>query len=82
MHSDPTNYHPIAVLPRVFEQLLMTQLQRHILPFIPSEQFGFLKGSSTSDAGISLASTIASAINQRAEVRLVALDVKGAFDHV
>ena len=35
-----------------------------------------------SDAGISLASTIASAINQRAEVRLVALDIKGAFDHV
>ena len=65
--SDPTNYRPIAVLPtlsRVFEQLLISQLQRRILPFIPSEQFGFLAGSSTSDAGISLASTIASAINQ------------------
>ena len=84
-HSDPTNYRPIAVLPtlsRVFEQLLMTQLRCRILPFIPSEQFGFLKGSSTSDAGISLATTVASAINQRAEVRLVALDIKGAFDHV
>ena len=87
--SDPTNYRPIAVLPtlsRVFEQLLISQLQRRILPFIPSEQFGFLAGSSTSDAGISLASTIAStiasAINQRTEVRLVALDIKGAFDHV
>jgi len=53
-----------------------------IQKIIPSEQFGFLKGSSTSDAGTSLASTIASAINQRAEVRLVALDIKGAFDHV
>ena len=65
--SDPTNYRPIAVLPtlsRVFEQLLVTQLQHRILPFIPSDQFGFLKESSTSDAGISLASTIASAINQ------------------
>ena len=84
-HSDPTNYRPIAVLStlsRVFEQLLMTQLWRRILPFIPSQQFGFLKGSSTSDAGIFLATMIASAINQRAEVRLVALDIKGAFDHV
>jgi len=83
--SDPTNYRPIAVLPtlsRVFEQLLVGQLQHHIFPHIPPEQFGFLRGSSTSDAGISLASTIAAAINQRADVRLVALDIKGAFDHV
>ena len=83
--SDPTNYRPIAVLPtlsRVFEQLLVGQLQCHIFLHIPPEQFGFLKGTSTSDAGISLASTIATAINQRADVRLVALDIKGAFDHV
>ena len=64
--SDPANYCPIAVLPtlsRVFEQLLMTQLQRPILLHIPPEQFSFLKGSSTSDAGVSLASTITTAIN-------------------
>ena len=57
----------------------MPQLQRQILPHIP-EQFGFMKGSSTSDAGVFL--TITSAVNHRAEVRLVALDIKGAFDHV
>jgi len=49
---------------------------------IPSEQFGFVKGSNTLDTGLSLASTILSALNQRAEVRLVAFDIKGAFDHV
>ena len=38
---------------------------------LPGYKFGFLKGSSTSDAGTSLA-----------EVRLVALDIKGAFDQV
>ena len=83
--SDSTNYRPIAVLPtlsRVFELLLITQFQRQISPHIPPEQFGFLKGSSTSDAGVSLASAITTAINQRAEVRLVALDIKGAFDHM
>ena len=83
--SDPTCYRPIAVLPtlsRVFEKLLVTKLRRHIDFYIPREQFGFMKGSSTSDAGVFLASVITSAINQRAEARLVALDIKGAFDSV
>jgi len=41
-----------------------------------------MKGSSTSGAGVLLASCIAIAINQRAEARLVALDIMGAFDSV
>ena len=65
-----------------FEKLLVTQLRRHIDPHIPKEQFGFMKGSSTSDAGVFLASAVTTAINQRAEARLVALDIKGAFDSV
>ena len=47
---------------------LITQLQRQIFPHLPPEQFGFLKGSGTSDDGVSLASTITTAINNRAEV--------------
>ena len=83
--SDPKNYCPIAVLPTlscVFERVLVPQLYKHIIQHIPSEQFGFIKGSNTLNAGFSLASTITSALNQRAKVRLVALDIKGAFDHV
>jgi len=79
------NYHPVTVLPtlsRVFERVLVPQLCKRIIQHIPSEQFGFVKGSNTLDARLSLASTIMSALNQRAEVRLVALDIKGAFDHV
>ena len=82
---DPTCYRPVAVLPtlsRIFERLLALQLWRYIDPHIPREQFGFMRGSSTLDAGVSLASTITTAINQRAEARLVALDIKGAFDSV
>jgi len=60
-----------TVLGRSVESLQCTR-REHILTFIPSEQFGFLKGSGTSDAGISLASTITSVINQQAEVKLVA----------
>ena len=41
-----------------------------------------MRGSSASNAGISLASTITTALNQLSEVRLVALDIKGAFDSV
>ena len=80
--SDPTCYRPIAVLPTLSEKLLVTQLCRHIDPHIPKEQFGFMKGSSTSDAGVFLASAVTTAINQQAEARLVALDIKGAFDSV
>ena len=65
-----------------FEKLLVTQLRRRIDLHIPREQFGFMKVSSTSDAGVLLASTITTAIYQRAEARLVALDIKGAFDSV
>ena len=82
---DPTCYRPVAVLPTlscIFERLLALQLRRYIDPHIPREQFSFMKGSSTLDAGVSLASTITTAIDQRAEARLVALDIKGAFDSV
>ena len=41
-----------------------------------------MKGSSTSDAGVLLTSAVTTAINQRAEARLEALDIKGAFDSV
>ena len=64
------------------KKLLVTQLRRYIDPRIPKEQFGFMKGSSTSDAGVFLPSVVSTAINQRAEARLVALDIKGVFDSV
>lgn len=67
-------YWPIAVPPTVsciFELLLIIQLCQ-ISPHITAEQFGFLKGSSTSDASVSLASAIITAIKHRAEVQLVA----------
>ena len=62
----------LPTLSRVFERLLVPQLWWHINPHI---QFGFMRGSSTLDAGLSLASTITTAINQHAEARLVALDI-------
>ena len=80
--SNPTCYQPNAVLPTLSKKLLVTQLRRHIDPHFTKEQFGFMKGSSTSDAGVFLASAVTMAINQQADARLVALNIKGAFDSV
>ena len=41
-----------------------------------------MSGNSCADAGVSMTESIVAALNQRAEVRLVALDIKGAFDSV
>ena len=83
--SYPCNCCPIAVLStlsRVFERVLQPILERPLSLFIPVLQFGFIKGSSCADAGYSLASTILFALDQRAEVQLVALDIKDAFNRV
>ena len=74
LHTVPTNYHPVAVLPNVFERVLLTKLKKHINHFIPPQQFGFITGISCADAGVSLAGSIVTALNQRAEVQLVTLD--------
>ena len=63
--TDPANYHPVAVLPTlsgVFERVLLFQLEKHITPFIPSQQFGFMSGSSCADAGISMTGSIVAAL--------------------
>ena len=83
--SLPANYRPISVLSVLsssFERAILPQLRRRLLQFIPPEQFGFVPGSGVSDAGILLADEIASALNDREELRVVSLDLRGAFDRV
>ncbi|CAN0140313.1 unnamed protein product, partial [Heterosigma akashiwo] len=45
-------------------------------------QFGFLPGTGTLDIGVILADQISRALEARKDVRIVALDFKGAFDKV
>ena len=69
--TDPANYHPVAALPTlsgVFERVLLPRLQKHIIPIIPSQQFGFMSGSSCADAGVFMAGSIVTALNQWAEL--------------
>ena len=72
----------LLTLSGVFEGVLLPQLQKHITPFILSQQFCFMSGSSCADAGVSMTGSIIATLNQRVEVRMVALGIKGTFDSV
>ena len=57
--SDMGNYRPISILPALsknFEKLILKQLLRHfnLNSLLHSEQYGFTKGRSTTDAGVAL----------------------------
>ncbi|CAM9689283.1 unnamed protein product, partial [Heterosigma akashiwo] len=83
--SLPENYRPISVLPTLattFERVLMKQLSSFLFGHIPPNQFGFLPGTGTVDVSVILADRISLALEARKDMRLVALDFKGAFDKV
>ena len=48
----------------------------------PEEQFGFMPNTGTADVGIAIADQIATTLEARDELRVVALDFRGAFDRV
>ena len=50
--------------------------------FVPQSQFGFVKGCGTTDYGSALSFKIHDVLEQRDEILIVSLDVKGAFDRV
>ena len=73
----------LFTLSHIFEWLLITQVTTSYSPLSSIwAVYRFLKESGTLDTGVSLASAITTVINHWAEVQLVALDIKGAFNHV
>ena len=58
------------------------QLYKWISKFIPTSQFGFLKGVGSSEYGCTLLFKMLSVLERRGEGILISLDVKGAFDRV
>ena len=60
----------------------MPQLSSFILQHIPNEQFGFIPRYGTMDVGVIIADKIATALEAREEVKIIALDFQGAFDKV
>jgi len=56
--SDLRSYCPIVLLhtvAMVFERVTHSQLQNHTIYFIPSTQFGFIKGTGAKDCGTTIA---------------------------
>lgn len=85
--KDPGNYRPVSILPvlsKVFEKILMNQLLRHfnLNKIFHPQQFGFTKGRSTADAGISLIQHIFEAWEERKDAIGIFCDLSKAFDCV
>ena len=83
--SDPLFYRPVSVMPTLallFECVIGSQMYNFIAPFIPQNQYGFVKGTGAQDCGATIAFTATQALNRRQECRIVSLDIKGAFDRI
>lgn len=81
------NYRPISILScfsKVYEIILYRRLEAYLkeISFIHTNQFGFLKQSSTASASASLLNEIAKRTNQRLKTACIFLDIKKAFDSV
>ena len=85
--SDTGNYRPISILPafsKIFEKLILKQLLRHfnLNSLLHSEQYGFTKGRSTTDAGVALLKHIYNAWEKSQNAIGVFCDLSKAFDCV
>ncbi|KAI8502616.1 hypothetical protein Bbelb_193180 [Branchiostoma belcheri] len=85
--SDPSMYRPISLLSnisKVMEAVVQRQLQKYLLQnhLISDRQYGFRPHHSTADILTILSQQWSSALDKGWEVRVIALDIKGAFDKV
>ncbi|CAH2092484.1 unnamed protein product [Euphydryas editha] len=85
--SDPSNYRSISVLPslsKIFEKNILNQLLFHfkVNGIFHSEQYGFTRGRSTTDAGVALLKHIYDAWEKSQNAIGVFCDLSKAFDCV
>ncbi|KAJ8732586.1 hypothetical protein PYW07_015185 [Mythimna separata] len=85
--SSFTNYRPIAVLPaisKILERLINSRLVSYLESnnLLSTNQFGFRKNKSTSDAALQLLSGIVDKLNQRKKCLTLFIDLAKAFDTV
>ena len=87
LHSNPENYRPISLLcniSKVMEHFVNKELRKHLFinGLIHNNQFGFRPHHSAPDLLSYLSHQWLSCLNDRSEARIVALDIKAAFDRV
>ena len=87
--SSPMKTQKLTPVPSPVTSMINVSMSQSVSvgPTVPETppanmQFGFAPGSGVSDAGILLADEIASTLNDREELRVVSLDLCGAFDRV
>lgn len=85
--DNPSDYRPVSILPafsKIFEKIMLTQLISHFNhnSILHSQQFGFTKSRSTTDAGISLIKFILQAWEGSQDAIGVFCDLSKAFDCV
>jgi hypothetical protein len=85
--EDPNNFRPISILPalsKIYEKLILDQLVSHFSDnnLFHGAQFGFIKGRSTTDAGVMLLRHIFDAWERSQNALGVFCDLSKAFDCV
>lgn len=85
--SQISNYRPITLIPilaKVFERAMYTRVYNFLTKYniLKPEQFGFRKGSSTTQACFSLIKQITDNLNNKHKIVSVFLDLTKAFDFV
>lgn len=85
--QDPSNFRPISILPalsKIFEKIILDQLLYHfsVNHLLHSEQYGFTKGRSTTDAGVALLKHIFDAWEESHDALGIFCDLSKAFDCV
>lgn len=82
---ESTNYRPISILSvfsKILEKLMLGRLSSFLIErkIIHENQFGFLKGSSTSAATTNLVNKIVTNINTKQKTAAIFIDLSKAFD--
>ena len=72
----------MPTLALLFERVIGSQMYNFVAPFIPQNQYGFVKGTGAQDCGATVAFVATQALNSRQECCIVSLDIKGAFDKI
>lgn len=85
--TDPSNFRPVSVLPvlsKIFEKLMLNQMLPHFAlnKLLLTQQYGFTRGRSTTDAGVALLHHIFGAWENSHDAIGIFCDLSKAFDCV
>ena len=72
----------LPTLALLFERVISSQLCNYITPFVPQNQYEFLKGTGVQDCGTAIGLFATQVLESCQECQVVSLDIKGAFNYI